>query len=73
MSRIWRIVLILALCLIVAGIVLLGAAWLTGASISRIVELVFGGQAELQAWLQTMLARCHALWTSLRDQIVSLF
>ena len=73
MSRIWRIVLFLALGLVIVGVVLLGAAWLTGASIPRIVELVFGGQAELEAWYRTALERGYALWTALRDSIIALF
>lgn len=52
MSRAWRIVLYLVLGLLAAGIVLLGAAWITGASIGRIEELALGGKGGLQLWLQ---------------------
>lgn len=73
MNRAWRLVLFLALALVVAGVVLLGAAWLTGASIPRIVELVFGGQAELEAWFGSALDRAAALWTAVLEQLRSLF
>ena len=73
MSRVWRFVLFLALALVIAGAVLLGAAWVTGASIPRIVELVFGGQAELEAWFQSGLDRAVALWTGVTEQLRSFF
>ena len=69
MSKVWRFVLFLALALVIAGAVLLGAAWVTGASIPRIVELVFGGQAELEAWYRAGLDRASALWTGILEQI----
>ena len=40
----------------------IGAAWVTGASIHRIVELVFGGQAELDAWLREGWQRAQTVW-----------
>jgi len=73
MNRAWRLVLFLALALVVAGVVLLGAAWLTGASIPRIVELVFGGQAELEAWFGAVMDRAAALWTAVLEQLRSFF
>ena len=73
MGRAWRIVLTVVLVLLAAGVVLLGAAWLTGASVGRIVELVFGGQAELEAWLRAGLERANALWTGALEQIRALF
>ena len=62
MSKVWRFVLYLAAALVIAGVVLLGAAWVTGASIHRIVELVFGGQAELDAWLREGWQRAQTVW-----------
>ncbi len=73
MSRVWRIVLWIALSLVILGAVLFGAALLTGASFQRIGELVFGGQAELEAWLQAGLDHARALWTGVLEQIRSLF
>ena len=69
MNKIWRIVSAIALILVALGILLLGAAWLTGASVSRIVEMVFGGQAELDAWFHAGLDRAQALWTAALEQI----
>ena len=73
MSRVWRVVLFIALALVAAGIVLMGAGWLTGASAPRIAELVFGGQAELNAWLQSGLDRVRALWASAAEWVGSIF
>ena len=73
MSKVWRFVLFLALALVVAGAVLLGVAWVTGASIPRIVELVFGGQAELEAWFEAVMDRVAALWTAALEQLRSFF
>ena len=52
MGQAWRIVLYLVLGLLAAGIVLLGAAWITGAALWRIEELALGGRGGLQIWLQ---------------------
>ena len=73
MSRIWRVVLFIVLALLATGVVLIGAGWLTGASVTRIVELVFGGPAELQTWLQSGLDRANALWTGAVDWVMGLF
>lgn len=73
MSRVWRIVLWIALTFVILGAVLCGAALLTGASVPRIVELVFGGQAELNAWLRSGLDRFSALWTGVLEQLRSIF
>ena len=43
MKRYWKIVIAIVLLLLLAGIVLAGTGLLTGASPSRIAELLFGG------------------------------
>lgn len=73
MSKVWRGVFFAVLALLAAGVVLMGAGWLTGGSIPRIVELVFGGPAELQAWLQSGLDRMTALWTGAVNWVTGLF
>ena len=73
MSRAWRVVLTLVLILLAAGVVLLGAAWLTGASVQRAIELVFGGQTELEEWLRAGLDRANALWTAALEQLKAIF
>ena len=73
MAKAWRTVLLAVLVLLAAGVVLMGAAWLTGASVPRIVELVFGGQAGLDAWAQSALRRVQAIWTGVIEQIESFF
>lgn len=73
MNKLWRTVMTIALILVAAGIVLLGAAWVTGASIPRIIEMVFGGRDELNAWLSAGLDRARALWAGTLDQIRAFF
>ena len=73
MSRLWRTVLIIALVLAAIGVVLLGAARVTGASIPRIVEMIFGGRDGLNAWLSAGLDRARSLWTGALEQIRALF
>lgn len=43
MSKVWKIVGIIMLVLVVAGIVAGGIGLITGASLDRMVENVFGG------------------------------
>lgn len=43
MNKVWKIVGIIMLVLVVAGIVSAGIGLLTGASLNRMVENVFGG------------------------------
>jgi hypothetical protein len=50
----------IVLGLFAAGVVLLGAAWVTGASVGRIEELAFGGTGGLTVWLQNTLDRVLA-------------
>lgn len=73
MSRAWKAIGILVLFLLAAGVVLLGAAWLTGASFPRIVELVFDSRAGLEAWLHAGLDRAQAVWTDVLTQIKAIF
>ena len=73
MGKAWRIVMTVVVFLAVAGVVLIGAAWLTGASFPRIVELVFDGRAGLDAWLHAGLDRAQAVWTDVLAQIKAIF
>ena len=73
MNRIWRIVLFLTLALVAMGIVLLGAGWLTGASVPRVIELVFGGEEALNASLTDLLNRWNSLWNDLTETLLNLF
>ena len=73
MSRMWRIVLYAAATLLGLGLVLLGAAWLTGASFARVAELVFGGKVELAAWFRAGLDQALALLNSLAARILAIF
>ncbi len=73
MTKAWRIVLWTALALVVAGAVLGGIGWLTGASPVRMADVLFGGTdgfyAALHAAADTALARLTGAWQAL----VSLF
>jgi hypothetical protein len=62
MAKAWRIVLIVVVFLAAAGAVLLGAAFLTGASVPRIVELVFGGQEGFELWQRTAAGTAQRSW-----------
>ena len=73
MGKAWRVVLYIVFGLIALGLVLLGAAWLTGASVPRIEELVFGARGGLSVWLQTGVDRVLAFLTDARDLVMSLF
>lgn len=55
MSRAWRIVGTIILIIIVAGIVAGGIGLLTGASLDRMVENVFGGWEALEAIVNTVM------------------
>ncbi len=57
MSNTWRIVLWIAGILLAAGIVLGGAGWLTGASLPRMADVLFGGMEEARAAAQAALDR----------------
>ncbi len=73
MGKAWRIVLTVVVFLAVAGIVLMGAAWLTGASPARIAELVFGGPEELRAWWDNTLRSVQSVWDALTGFFETLF
>ena len=73
MGKAWRVVMIVVIFLAAAGIVLIGAAWLTGASPTRIVELVFNGPEGLQSWLDSAKHTASSTWESLRSAILNLF
>ena len=73
MGRSWRAVLYIVFGMIALGLVLLGAAWLTGASLPRIEELVLGGRGGLSVWLQTGIDRVLAFLAAARDLVMSLF
>ncbi len=64
MGKAWRIVMTVVVFLAVAGVVLIGAAWLTGASPVRIVELVFGGREGLEAWWADAGNAARSVWGS---------
>lgn len=51
MSRAWRIIGTVILLLVIAGVVSGGIGLLTGASLDRMVENVFGGREGLEAVL----------------------
>ena len=73
MGKAWRIVLTVVIALLVIGIVMVGAAWITGASPERIVELVFGGQEGLEAWWEAAKNTVQNTWDSLTAFIDNLF
>jgi len=55
MSRAWRIIGTIILILIIAGIVAGGIGLLTGASLDRMVENIFGGWEALEAIVNVLL------------------
>ena len=72
MSRAWRVVLTVVVGILAAGIVLLGAAWVTGAAVWRIEELAFGGVGGLRIWLHGMLAEVRSLLASALETVRAL-
>lgn len=54
MSKAWRVVGIIILVLVVAGVVAGGIGLLTGSSLDRMVENVFGGWDSLKLILDVM-------------------
>ena len=73
MGKAWRIVLYIAAGLLVVGFVLLGAAWLTGASIVRIEELVLSGKGGLNVWLQNGVDSVLAFLRNAAETVKSFF
>ena len=72
MNKIWRVISCIAAALIAVGVVLIGAGLLTGASLHRIAELVFGGETELEDWFRGGVDRALLFWTTLKDLAVHL-
>ena len=62
MKRYWKIVAVVSAVLLVAGIVLGAAGYLTGASPDRIVSLVYGGWDGLRSMLTTLHSQLIALF-----------
>ena len=62
MKHYWKIVLILCALLLLAGIVIGGAGYLTGASPDRIAELLYGGWDGLRSALESLQARLIQLF-----------
>lgn len=56
MSKIWKVVGIIILVLVVAGIVAGGIGLLTGASLDRMVENVFGGWEAVEMIVNSLLS-----------------
>ena len=73
MAKAWRVVLIIVVFLAAAGIVLIGAAWLTGASPARIVELVFDGPEGVAVWWDAAKAMVASLWDGFTGFLQNLF
>ena len=62
MKHYWKIVLILCALLLLAGIVIGGAGYLTGASPDRIAEVLYGGWDGLRSALQSLSAQLTRLF-----------
>lgn len=56
MSKIWKVVGIIILVLVVAGLVAGGIGLLTGASLDRMVENVFGGWEAVEMIVNSLLS-----------------
>ena len=57
MKHYWKIVLILCALLLLAGIVIGGAGYLTGASPDRIAEMLYGGWDGLRSAVESLLTQ----------------
>ena len=73
MGKAWKAVITLAALLLVLGLVLVGAAWLTGASPLRIVELVFNGRTGLRSWWDASVQSALDLWDNAVRFVTGLF
>ena len=62
MKHYWKIVLILCALLLLAGIVIGGAGYLTGASPDRIAEVLYGGWDGLRSAVDSLLSRVTRLF-----------
>lgn len=69
MTKAWRIVLFITGGLVLAGLVLAGVGWLTGASPLRMADILYGGvdgvRAAAQTAWETVLARLSGAWQTL--------
>ena len=66
MAKAWRIVGWIVVILLAAGIVLGGAGWLTGASLPRMIDMVFGGGAAARSAAEGALEQIGGLWDSVK-------
>lgn len=73
MTKAWRVVIWIALALLVAGVVLMGAGWLTGASLPRMADMVFGGADAAKAAAHGLLTRLAGLWDGLVSTVSAWF
>ena len=73
MTKAWRVVLWIALALLVAGVVLMGAGWLTGASLPRMADMVFGSADAAKSAAHDLLTRLAALWDGLVSAVGAWF
>lgn len=62
MGKLWKIVGIIALVLVVIGVILGAVGYLTGASMDRILELVFGGRETLELILRILKQELSAIF-----------
>ena len=73
MTKAWRIVGWIVLSLLVAGVVLAGAGWLTGASLPRIADMAFGSADAAKAAGQDVLEQLTGLWKGFLASVRALF
>ena len=62
MKNIWRVVLILVLVLLVLGAAAIAVGALTGGSLERMIELVFGGRETLELMLRLLKEQLAAIF-----------
>ena len=62
MSKVWKIVLAAAAVLFATGVVLGLAGWFTGASTTRMIEVVFGSREALDLILQVLKQELSAVF-----------
>ena len=73
MGKAWRIVLTAVVFLMVAGVLLGGVAWLTGASPARIVELSMNGPEGVETWWSTATQAAESILATARAGVRGLF
>ena len=62
MSKIWKVVAILAIVLLVLGAVLIVAGLVTGASLERMASSVFGGVEEAKALFDLFISELRSIF-----------